>query len=192
MFFKQLTRCLLALAVFAAIAAAAQGTSPAPQTYNAVADMTSRPKPPLPTMGLSGTVIQDPTFGTRILRVTDGQTQRKSPNASFRGPSGAFVNNWNADSTMFWVHGRGGIVLFRFDPERMTVSRIGDTNNADGGLVLPDAGPFSYQRPNIIYQRSGVQIQEYDLNTNKATTVFDPTKIVKGAQGFLHTVGKRR
>ncbi len=183
MFFKYLTRFLVALAVFAAIAAAAQGTSPAPRTYNAVTDMTPRPKPPLPTMGLSGTVIQDPTYGTRILRVTDGQTQRKSPNASFRGPSGAFVNNWNADSTMFWVYGRGGIVLFRFDPERMSVSRIGDTRNADGGLVLPDAGPFSYRRPNIIYQRSGVQIQEYDLNTNKSTTVFDAGKVVPGTHG---------
>jgi len=184
MLLKRLMTVLFGLAVLAAVAvAAAPGTEPAPVTYNAVTDMQPRPKPPVPTMGLSGTVIHDPTFGTRILRVTDWQTQPNYPDASFRTPSGSFVNNWNADSTMFWVHGRGGILLFRLDPERMAVSRVGDTNNPNGGLILPEPGPFSYRRPNIIYQRSGVKVQEYDINTNQATTVFDAAAVVPGAQG---------
>jgi hypothetical protein len=183
MYFKELMLSFPTLAIAAALSFAAQPGDNAPQTYTAATDQAPRPKPPLPPMGLSGTVIHDPTFGSRILRVTDGQTQRKSPDASFRGPSGSFVNNWNADSTMFWVYGRGGIVPFRFDPERMAVSRVGDTSNEDGGLVLPDAGPFSYQRPSIIYQRDGVKIREYDFNTSTSVAVFDAQEVLPGVQG---------
>ncbi len=183
MFFRNLTSSFRAVALVSAFTGAALAAEPAPPTYDAVTDMTPRPKPALPTMGLSGTVIQDPTFGTRILRVTDSQTQPNNPDASFRGPSGAFVHNWNADSTMFWAYGRGGILIFKFDPQRMSVSRVGDTRNATGGLVLPDSSVFSYRRPNIIYVPSDVRIQEYDFDKNTYTTVFDAGNAVPGAHG---------
>ncbi|HJT87169.1 MAG TPA: malectin, partial [Bryobacteraceae bacterium] len=42
-----------------------------PSTYNAVSDLAVRTKPALPALGTANQWFVDPTFGTRILRVTD-------------------------------------------------------------------------------------------------------------------------
>src|SRR5712692_11896426 len=46
-----------------------------PLTYQAVTDRNPRPKPALPVLGAAGSIITDPTFGSRILRITDANTE---------------------------------------------------------------------------------------------------------------------
>ncbi len=159
----------------------------APTTYNAVSDSAPRPEPALPALGGAGTVITDPTFGSRILRVTDGNTQPDYPGASFTTPGGSFEVNWNADTTLFWVNGKGGSVVFRFDAAAMRATPLPDPRNADMPLVVPFNGPFSFRRPNIMYGSLGLKVVEYDFNTNTTRVVFDCAAAVPGVGGNAYT-----
>lgn len=161
--------------------------SDAPIRYKAITDNAPRPEPPLPAMGAAGTIITDPTFGTRILRVTDGNTQPEYKNTEFLTPGGSFENNWNADSTMFWIWAKGGIIIFKFDAGSLRATPLPDPKNAAWPLVLPWGGPFSYRRPNILYATKGRTVIEYDVNTNTYKTVFDANAAVPGAGGGAYT-----
>ncbi len=145
-----------------------------PLAYDVPADLAVRPKPPLPDPGSPGTVIADPTYGSRILRVTGPLTDSRMPNAAFYGPAEAFAHNWNANGTLFWVYGAGGVIPFRFNPAKMTAAPF-------PGRALDLAGPFSYRKSNIMYGRKGLQIFEYDFNTGRRTLVFDAAKAVPTA-----------
>src|SRR5215467_14303247 len=46
----------------------------APTTYSAYTGTDAKPAPPAPALGPANSVINDPTFGSRILRVTDANT----------------------------------------------------------------------------------------------------------------------
>jgi arabinogalactan endo-1,4-beta-galactosidase len=61
---------LLAWGVVAALVSALPAAAPVPLTYNAITDEAARPEPPLPKMGPAGTIIVDPTFGSRLLLVS--------------------------------------------------------------------------------------------------------------------------
>lgn len=61
---------LLWWGVVAALVSALPAAAPVPLTYNAITDEAARPEPPLPKMGPAGTIIVDPTFGSRLLLVS--------------------------------------------------------------------------------------------------------------------------
>ncbi len=125
-------------------------------------------------MGGAGSTIVDPTFGSRILRVTDSGTLANATTSAFRTPVFSWLNSWNSNSTIFWVtSSRGATVPFRFDPATMTATRISSASDPSGGLTLPFGGSFSFRRSNILYGAVGLTIVEYDFNTNAQTTVFD-------------------
>lgn len=168
-------------------AASAQAGSDAPVRYKAITDNAPRPEPPLPAMGPAGSVITDPTFGTRILRVTDGNTQPDYQGAAYLTPGGSFENNWNADTTMFWVWGKGGIIVYRFDAAAFRATPIPDPKNAAYPLVLPWGGPFSYRNPNILFATKGRTVIEYDFNSGSEKTVFDANAAVPSAGGGAYT-----
>src|SRR5438477_12973822 len=46
----------------------------APTTYSAYSGTDTKAPPPAPVLGAANTSIADPTFGSRILRVTDQNT----------------------------------------------------------------------------------------------------------------------
>ncbi|MGE5488952.1 MAG: hypothetical protein ACM3ZB_14145 [bacterium] len=176
---------LLAVACFV-ITGSLVANANAPVRYSAITDNTPRPEPPLPAMGPAGSVIVDPTFGTRILRVTDADTQPDYPGAAFMTPAGSFENNWNADSTMFWVLGRGGIIFYRFDGASMRATPLPDPKNAAMPFVFPYSGPWSYRRPNILYATKGLTVIEYDVSKNTQTVVFDAQKAVPGVGNYAY------
>ncbi len=161
----------------------------APVRYNAITDGLPRPEPPLPAFGGAGSVITDPVFGTHILRVTDANTQPDYPGAAFMTPGGSFENNWNADTTMFWLWGKGGMVVYRFDAASFRATPVPDPKNAAMPLVLPfgGGGPFSYRRPNILYLTRGLSVVEYDFNTNTQAPVFEAGAAVPGVGGDAYT-----
>ena len=92
-----------------------------PQQYCARTDRRVEPYPEKPpAIGPAGSMISDPTFGSRILRVTDGRSDPAQAGRPLFTPSSAEQNSWNKNSTMFYVSTSGGsILLYDFDPETM-------------------------------------------------------------------------
>ncbi len=168
------------------------GGSDVPLSYNAITDRNPRPEPPLPSMGLAGSRITDPTFGTRILRVTDGNTRPDRPRRSFGPPSGSEQNTWNTDSTIFFLGGTNGEMLpYSFDKTTMTATRMGDRNNGSGGMMLNIAKcEFSFTDKNIIYGigGNGRTFMQYNFQTGAYTTLFNLDTAVPGLSGITGDV----
>ena len=155
-----------------------------PIAYDAATDRMVRPKPVVPTPRSPGSFILDPAFGSRILRITGPNTQANALNTPFHGPADAFVPNWNADSTMFWVYGNGGVIPFRFDAALLQASRLPKAGDPSGGLLLDFEGPFSYRKPNIMYgAKADLTVFEYDFASAQKTTIFKAGATVRGASG---------
>src|SRR5580765_3651723 len=107
-------------------------------------DRTIRAFPTLPTLGAAGTFIFDPTFGTKIWRVTD-------LNTNFGGavhmPSSMDMS-WNINSTRFLLSGAGGNCLF-FDFDGTTITYRPDIT------IQNQAEPcFSRVDPDIVYSNA--------------------------------------
>jgi hypothetical protein len=133
------------------------------------------PKAPASVGSLSGanTIVTDPDFGNRIVRITDANT---NPEAGFvnrtfvTASSGSADDNlWNIDSTLFILEDTGANGYpFTFDPStmhaaRMYVSSFPSTN----GLKL-SSGPWSRVNANVLYNYTGTAINKYDF-TDRAT-----------------------
>ncbi len=104
---------------------------------------------PLPTLGPAGFVFADAIFSSRMARTTDelftadlGTTGR-----SFATCSAGYQQEWNADSTKFFVvAGDGNHYLLSFNQTTMATARIGN--------ALPfsrEPATFDPINPNIIY-----------------------------------------
>jgi len=90
---------------------------PPPARYAARTDRVLEVLPALPTMGLAGSVINDPIFGSPIQRMTDGNTRSDRINVSYRTPDSACSHGWPADGSGFWVSCTDGSTrLFQFNP----------------------------------------------------------------------------
>src|SRR5579863_7543363 len=123
-------------------------STPDTRGYTARSDRRVEPyKEAPPTIGPAGSVVTDPTFGSRILRVTDAASDPRGKGRSLFTPSSAEQNSWNKTSTMFYVDTAGSsFLLYNFDPETMK-SHLASAPN------LPWTGEpqFSYTQPNILY-----------------------------------------
>jgi hypothetical protein len=148
------------------------GTLCAQVTYNAVTDQVYRPLPPTPPMGPAGTIVNDPTYGNPILRVTDSNTLYPGSGEGCVTPATAMLNNWNSNDTLFFVYCKGmTVVPFDFDPVAMKATRHG---NMTLNMVSPS---FSFNDPNLIYGPNGndSKIYQYNFATNQYTPIFDLT-----------------
>jgi hypothetical protein len=187
-----LHRSIVLTATFASICLSARGTGrpdangvpekPAALTsYAARTDRRIEAYPTtLPPLGPAGSVFTDPTFGSRMTRVTDEGDSRK-PGQSFHTPSSAQANIWNSTSTKFYVVETGGrLLLYDFDGSKMK-ARFNES---------PDLGwnpevEFSYQQPNILYglRRDDPVFEQYDVVTRKVATVHNPKDCLKLSSG---------
>ena len=86
-------------------------TSPGVKTDRAV-----YPEPPLPRLPKAGGTFSDPTFGTRIMRVTDEADGRFCNNAYSYWPS------FNQNSTRFFIWCGDKPMLYRFHPDAFKIS----------------------------------------------------------------------
>jgi hypothetical protein len=142
----------------------------------------------LPNVGnLKGanTIITDPNFGNRIVRITDANTNPSSIyiNRSYMtADSGSADENlWNLDSTLFVVQDTGSQGYpYTFNPitmqaARMYVSSLPATN----GLKLNNGGVWSHVNSNLLYTHVGTAINKYDFtdrtNPPSAQPVYDFT-----------------
>jgi len=149
-----------------------------PQQYCARTDRRVEPYPEKPpAIGPAGSMISDPTFGSRILRVTDGRSDPTQVGRPLFTPSSSEQNSWNKNSTMFYVSTSGGtILLYDFDPETMT-ARPAKSPKVD----LGSEPQFSFQQPNLLYGMNRRQraFEQYDTSRGQTTEVNEPSKCVK-------------
>ena len=149
-----------------------------PAAYAARTDRRIEPyKETPPLIGPAGSVIADPIFGSRILRVTDAASDPRGKGRSLFTPSSAEQNSWNKTSTMFYVDTAGGsFVLYGFDPAAMK-AHLADAPN----LPWNPEPQFSYSQANILYgmvHRESV-FQQYDVAKHKVSDINDASKCVK-------------
>ena len=153
-----------------------------PSTYDAITDRTARAKPPLPALSGAGYAFTDPTFGSRMVRITDRGVRPGALDRSYRTPSSTHANAWSADARYFYAVSTDGTVLpFSFDAATMRASRLQPTTTGDGGLTLRffNEPTFSYVTPGVIYgtySGSGANLRsvdQYDLETGQYTQLLD-------------------
>jgi carbohydrate binding protein with CBM6 domain len=176
-------------------AGSATSGSGSPLAYNAITDRTARSKPALPNVGAAGSQFADPTFGSTMMRVTDGTTRPGALNRSYRVSSNAHVSVWNANTTAFYVISNDGTVIpYQFDPATMTASRFQASGSGDGGMTLGFyvEPHFSLIDPNLIYGAGGYNarsIMTYDFRTGTYATILDLDTVVSGlANTYVGTV----
>jgi hypothetical protein len=153
-----------------------------PAVYDAICDRNVYPHPPLPALGAAGFTFTDPTFGSRILRVTDATTRPDAVGRAWLSPSSAETTAWNTNSTRFYLLGGGGEQLvFDFDPATMRTSRLGKGKGA-GGLVLGFAGEptFSFVDPDVLYGGHGTRLVAYRVSTGTQTALHDVQSCLPG------------
>jgi hypothetical protein len=175
---------------FTAVTTAAQPPTGAPSAYNAISDRNPYVKPAVPSLGPAGFVFADPTFGSGMVRVTDGQTRPDRVNRSFRVPSNAHLAAWNADSTAFYVMSNDGTSIpYEFNAATMTASRMQASASGDGGLTLAFyvEPQFSRLKSNIIYGVSSGgnnrTISQFDFKTGAYSVVLNLDTIAGGLAG---------
>jgi uncharacterized protein (TIGR03437 family) len=138
----------------------------APSTYNAYTGTDVKVVPPAPALGPANSVIIDPTFGSRILRVTDANIKGGE---SFISTDSGFSRTWNANSTAIKLTGPSGDGYWlEFNPS---------TFQAGTGSGEPVLHPLSFGatwewsavQANIIYYLSGSTIETYNTTTGAST-----------------------
>ncbi len=144
------------------------------------------PTPPsVGNLAGANTIVTDPNFGNRIVRITDANT---NPAATFKNrtfvttSSGSADDNlWNIDSTLFTVQDTGAnTYVYSFNPGTLQAARIYVSSfPATKGLVLPSSGNWSRVNSNVLYTDGGAALYRYDFTnlTNPPTPqlVYDFT-----------------
>lgn len=151
-----------------------------PPEYCARSDRKVEPYPKTPpVLGPAGSIVTDPTFASRIVRVTDEKTDPGGK--SLMSPASAEQNAWNTTSTNFYVVTAGGsFLLYDFVPSTLSI-RLRKTP----AMLWRGEPQFSFSHANLLFgvSRQSPDLQQYDLSTGKVITVDTPSRCLK-----LHSV----
>lgn len=134
-------------------------------------DIVQIPRTPPSVGNLSGanTIVTDPDFGSRIVRITDANT---NPDSIFRNRTyvtaasgSADENLWNIDSTLLILQDTGTYAYpFKFNPSTLQAARMYVSSfPATNGLQLPYGGVWSRVNPSVLYTHSGTSVSKYDF-----------------------------
>ncbi len=167
---------------------AQESKSCGPPNYCARSDRRIEAYPQAPVaIGPSGSIVTDPNFGSRIVRVTDTKSDTQGRGRSFMTPSSAEQNPWNADGTKFYVMTMGGqFVLYDFDPSSLKIHQRGVVKTPWQGEPQ-----FSYLRPNILYGvRANYPVfQEYNTTDGMINALHKISDCVRvNASDYGHTI----
>ena len=147
-----------------------EATRCGPANYCARTDLRVEPYPATPPeLGPAGSIIHDPNFGSRIVRITDPKADPDGRGRSFMTPASGEQNAWNTDSTHFYLRTPGGeFVLYDFDPQSLKPRPEGVLPVLWGGE--PE---FSHTQPNLLYGAGGRRphIQQYDASSRQVTNL---------------------
>jgi hypothetical protein len=147
----------------------------APSTYSAYSGTDTKVIPPAPALGPANSVFNDPTFGSRILRVTDANT---SAGESFIPSDAGFFRTWNANSTAIKLNGpTGDGYWLEFNPSTF---KVGDGSSRPTLHPVPFGATgatweWSTVDPDVIYFLNGNQIAKYNKATGVTTNLGGPS-----------------
>lgn len=143
----------------------------APSTYSAYTRTDTKIIPPAPALGPANSFINDPTFGSRILRVTDPNT---NGGESFVSTDSGFHRAWNADATAIKLTGpHGDSYWLEFSGSTFKVGD-GSSRPVLHTLPFPATWEWSTVDPNIIYFLNSNQIGKYNKSTGVITNLGGP------------------
>ncbi len=146
----------------------------APTVTPPITHRTAITEPTLPTIGAAGSTWVDPSFGSRMARITDENTLPET-GKSFTTPSSSHQNAWSKNATRLYVISSSGEkVPMTWDAATLQAARI-------GSLILSSAGAdpqFSYLDDDIIYVAGAngsnhPVIQKYNFASPGYTNVLD-------------------
>lgn len=164
-------RCLFTLFVsyvlLVSISCSSSGDSPstasgtAPSSYSAYSGTDPKPSPnPPPALGPANSVVIDPTFGSRILRVTDAHTAGGS---SLIPEDAGYFRTWNANSTAVKLKTANGTSYWaEFDSANFTVGNIHHLN-------INHLWEWSAVDTDILYFLDGSELSRYSKSTEAVT-----------------------
>jgi len=151
----------------------ASGKTCGPPTYECSrSDLSIVQVPTPPSVGnLSGanTIVTDPDFGNRIVRITDANTNPAATNKNITfvttSSGSADDNLWNIDSTLFTMQDTwADTYVYSFNPSTLQASRLYVSNfPATSGLMLSSSGNWSRVNANVLYTDGGTAIYKYDF-----------------------------
>ena len=164
-----------------------------PNAYNAVTNTTVYADTNMPAIGAAGTTYADPTFGSRVLRVTDGNTAASSGtynNISFNPSTGSNeLRQNNVDGTRFHCVSTlaGQSVIFNFDADTFTASlqTVNSSWCTDLGIGLGTI-QWDIAAPDVFYGVNSTtkNVDKYDLSTDTLTHGIWNTGSISGASHF--------
>jgi hypothetical protein len=143
----------------------------APSAYNAYTGTDTKVIPTAPALGPANSIFIDPTFGSRILRVTDSNT---NAGESFISTDSGVHRPWNADSTAIKLTGpHGDAYWIEFSANTFQVGD-GTSHPVPHGLSFNANWEWSATDPDIIYLLNGNQIAKYNKSTTVRTNLGGP------------------
>jgi hypothetical protein len=144
----------------------------APSTYSAYTGTDAKAVPPAPTLGPANSVITDPTFGSKILRVTDPNS---NGGESFISTDAGSHRTWNANSTAIKLSGpHGDGWWLEFDP---TNFKVGDGSATPKIHSVPFGATWEWSStdPDIMYFLNGNKIAKFNKSTGVTTNLGGPS-----------------
>jgi len=166
--------CVFFTSLLLALSVSAQSRHPYP---NAITDRLVHQETPMPTPP-KNVVFADPDFGSAMVRATDSATNFKLPGTYLRTEGSGESNEWNVDTSKFYVVGAGGQALaFGFDPKTMAISSL-PSARAGQGLLLPmrAGATFSFVDSDLIYGTASsdtLTIKSYRFSTGVSAPVIN-------------------
>jgi hypothetical protein len=161
-----------------------------PPITDVITDRAPRPLPTLPAIAV-GEVIVDPTFGSRILRVTGPDTNPQAPGVSYRSSDSTIQRAWNSTISRFTVEDTyGQQLVFDFHPQTLRtrfLRQVRFDRRRHNPRTMPDRiVPFNGSdcswhdtNPDRLYGRSGnTTIKVFDFATEQMTTVVELADVV--------------
>lgn len=161
-----------------------------PPATDVITDRDPRPLPPLPAIDV-GQVITDPTFGSRIVRITGPDTNPEARGVSYRSSDSTIQRGWNSTNRRFTCEDTyGQQLVFEFDATRQLawINRIvrfdrrrHNPRHAPDQIVPFNGSDCSWHdtNPDRLYGRSGnTTIKVFDFTTEQMTTVVELQDVV--------------
>ncbi len=162
---------ILAIGVAAVSTFSRAAVQTAPSSYTAYTGTDIKPIPPAPVLGPANSFIYDPTFGTRILRVTD---QNTNGGESFISVEAGFFRAWNANSTAIKLGGPHGYGYWlEFNPNTFKVGD-GSSHPVIHQVSFGALWEWSAVDPDVIYFLNGNQIGSYNKSTGATRNLGGP------------------
>ena len=135
----------------------------APTSYAAYSGTDPKPSPnPPPALGPANSILIDPTFNSRILRVTDSHT---SGGHSLIPEMAGTLRSWNANATAFKLMTTNGASYWMdFNPDAFQAGALHP-------LSFNGQWEWSSVDANALYYLNGSHLSRYDTSTGTSTPI---------------------